>query len=121
MRFNTSYELGVIAGSESRLVGLSAAKARVLASLRSARQSVTRPKSWLTLRAITRSSQLFFAIACLSSGAVGQSAQQQQAAADQRLREQREELDRVRREREQLEKQAAVLATTAHDLSDVVS
>jgi murein hydrolase activator len=50
-----------------------------------------------------------------------QTPQQQQQAADQRLREQRDELERVRREREDLEKQASVLRNTAHDLSDEVS
>jgi murein hydrolase activator len=50
-----------------------------------------------------------------------QTPQQQAAAAEQRLREQREELDRVRREREDLERQASVLRNTAHDLSDEVS
>jgi septal ring factor EnvC (AmiA/AmiB activator) len=50
-----------------------------------------------------------------------QSPQQQQAAAEQRLREQKDELDRVRREREELERQASALRTTAHDLSDEVS
>lgn len=50
-----------------------------------------------------------------------QTPQQQQAAAEQRIREQRDELDRVRREREELEKQAADLRNTAHDLGDEVS
>jgi septal ring factor EnvC (AmiA/AmiB activator) len=53
--------------------------------------------------------------------ASAQNAQQSQQAADQRLREQRDELDRVRREREDLERQATVLRNTAHDLSDEVS
>lgn len=53
--------------------------------------------------------------------ASAQNAQQSQQAADQRLREQRDELDRVRREREDLERQASVLRNTAHDLSDEVS
>lgn len=50
-----------------------------------------------------------------------QSVQQSQQAAEQKLREQRDELERVRREREDLERQAAVLRNTAHDLSDEVS
>lgn len=53
--------------------------------------------------------------------ASAKNAQQSQQAADQRLREQRDELDRVRREREDLERQASVLRNTAHDLSDEVS
>ena len=62
----------------------------------------------------------------LSSGAGAvevhaQSSSQAQQAADQRLREQRDELDRVRREREDLERQARVLRNTAHDLRDEVS
>lgn len=45
----------------------------------------------------------------------------QQAEADRRLREQREELERVRREREALEREAATLRTTAHELRDEVA
>lgn len=39
-------------------------------------------------------------------------------AGERELREQREELDRVRREREALEREAVVLRSTAHELSD---
>jgi septal ring factor EnvC (AmiA/AmiB activator) len=40
-----------------------------------------------------------------------------QASGDKELREQREELDRIRRERESLEHEAGVLRSTAHELS----
>lgn len=49
------------------------------------------------------------------------SPQSAQQIAERRLREQRDELDRVRREREALERQATILRNTAHDLSDEVS
>ena len=52
---------------------------------------------------------------------LAQSVRQQQQAAEQKLREQRDELERVRREREDLERQASVLRNTAHDLTDEVS
>jgi len=50
----------------------------------------------------------------------GQTSKQAQRVAEQRIRDQREELDRVRRERDDLERQASVLRNTAHDLSDEV-
>src|SRR3954470_4083364 len=43
------------------------------------------------------------------------------SAADRELRAQREELDRIRREREALERDAGVLRNTAHDLSEEVA
>jgi peptidoglycan hydrolase CwlO-like protein len=53
--------------------------------------------------------------------AAAQTPQQSQAAIDKQLRDQREELDRIRRERESLEKDALVLHSTAHELTDEVS
>jgi septal ring factor EnvC (AmiA/AmiB activator) len=44
-----------------------------------------------------------------------------QSSTDRELRAQREELDRIRREREALEREAGVLRTTAHELSKEVA
>ena len=60
----------------------------------------------------------------VSAGAVAPALGQRppsQQSAEQKLREQRDELNRVRREREDLERQASVLRNTAHDLLDEVS
>ncbi|HEY6219468.1 MAG TPA: hypothetical protein VIV65_05400, partial [Gemmatimonadaceae bacterium] len=75
-----------------------------------------RPRSSLLLRAIARGSWLLLFPLLLFA----QTPQQQQSAAEQKLREQREELDRIRREREDLEKQAAALSVSAHDLAEEV-
>ena len=45
----------------------------------------------------------------------------QGSATDRELKAQREELDRIRREREALERDAGVLRSTAHDLSEEVA
>ena len=47
--------------------------------------------------------------------------QAQGSATDRELKAQREELDRIRREREALERDAGVLRSTAHDLSEEVA
>jgi murein hydrolase activator len=44
-----------------------------------------------------------------------------QSAGERELRAQREEIDRIRRERETLERDAAVLRTTAHELGEEVA
>jgi septal ring factor EnvC (AmiA/AmiB activator) len=44
----------------------------------------------------------------------------QEAAGEARLRQQREELDRVRREREELQRRMTTLQTRAHDISEEV-
>jgi septal ring factor EnvC (AmiA/AmiB activator) len=44
----------------------------------------------------------------------------QEAAGEARLRQQREELDRVRREREELQRRMTTLQTRAHDITDEV-
>jgi septal ring factor EnvC (AmiA/AmiB activator) len=49
------------------------------------------------------------------------SARAQSGAADRELRAQREELDRIRREREALERDAGVLRNTAHELGEEVA
>jgi murein hydrolase activator len=51
----------------------------------------------------------------------GASAAHAQSSSDRELRAQREELDRIRREREALEREATVLRSTAHDLSEEVA
>jgi septal ring factor EnvC (AmiA/AmiB activator) len=70
---------------------------------------------------VVRRGLLVWSLAFAVLGAAGPAGALRAQSADQKLAAQREELARVRRERESLEHEATVLSNTAHELSDEVS
>lgn len=68
-----------------------------------------------------RGAALFFTALLLFAAAPGTARSQQQQTSEERLRAQREELDRIKRERAELQRKMGALQRNVHSLSDEVS